>query len=133
VLNDASEWLQELVRYATHPVVPDRMGSVADFLGILDEVENELTTPEHDYIDDPSRAQIGDLLPGGYSVVRRLGQGACSVALLVERDGQDFLHKVANDPENNARVKDEADLLSKQEMRHACIVDLVDSLEVGQY
>lgn len=133
VLNGTSEWLQELIRYATNPIVPDRAGSVGEFLGILDEVENELTTPEHDYIDDPSRAQIGDLLPGGYSVVRRLGQGACSVALLVERDGQDFVLKVANDPENNARVKDEADLLSKQEMRHACIVDLVDSLEVGQY
>ncbi|QDU98788.1 Serine/threonine-protein kinase PknA [Lignipirellula cremea] len=133
VLNGASEWLQELIRYATNPIVPDRAGSVGEFLGILDEVENELTTPEHDYIDDPARAQQGDLLPGGYSVVRRLGQGSTSVALLVERDGQDFVLKVANDPENNDRVKDEADLLSKQEMRHACIVDLVDSLEVGQY
>ena len=133
VLNGASEWLQELVRYATHPIVPDRMEAVADFLGILDEVENELATPEHDYVDDPSRAQIGDLLPGGYSVVRRLGQGACSVALLVERDGQDFVLKVANDPQNNVRLQDEADLLSKREMRHACIVDLVDRLEVGQY
>lgn len=133
VLNGASEWLQELVRCATNPVVPDRMGSVADFLGILDEVENELTTPEHDYIDEPSRAQIGDLLPGGYTVVRRLGQGACSVALLVERDGQDFVFKIANDAEHNTRLKDEADLLSKQEMRHPCIVDFVETLEVGQY
>ena len=133
VLNGASEWLQELIRYATHPVVPDRIGSVAEFLGILDEVENELTTPEHDYIDEPSRAQIGDLLPGGYSVVRRLGQGACSVALLVERDRQDFVLKVASDPEHNARLQDEADLLSKQEMRHPCIVDLVEPIEIGQY
>lgn len=133
VLNGTSEWLQELVRCATHPVVPDRMASVTDFLGHLDLVEEDLTTSEHDYIDEPSRAQIGDLLPGGYQVVRRLGQGACSVALLVERDGQDFVLKVANDPENNSRVKEEADLLSKQELRHACIVDLVDTLEVGQY
>ena len=133
VLNGASEWLQELVRYATHPVVPDRMGGVADFLGILDEVENDLTDPEHDFIDDPSRAQIGDLLPGGYSVVRRLGQGGCSVALLVERDGQDFVLKVANDPGQNDRVADEADVLSKEEMRHPCIVDFVGSLEIGHY
>ena len=132
VMNGASEWLQELVRCATHPVVPDRMGGVADFLGILDEVENDLTEPEHDYIDDPSRAQIGDLLPGGYTVVRRLGQGGCSVALLVERDGQDFVLKVANDPDQNDRVADEADVLSKDEMRHPCIVDFVDSLEIGQ-
>lgn len=133
VMNGASEWLQELVRYATHPVVPDRMGGVADFLGMLDEVENDLTEPEHDYIDDPSRAQIGDLLPGGYTVVRRLGQGGCSVALLVERDGQDFVLKVANDPGQNDRVAAEADVLSKEEMRHPCIVDFVDPLEIGQY
>ena len=133
VLNGASEWLQEMIRYATNPVVPDRMGSVAEFLAMLDEVENELTTPEHDTIDDPARAQIGDLLPGGYSVVRRLGQGGCSVALLVERDGQDFVLKVASAPEHNDRLTDEADLLSKQEMRHPCIVDLVETLEIGQY
>ena len=133
VLNGANEWLQELIRCATHPVVPDRMGTVTDFLTNLDDVENELTTPEYDYIDDPSRAQIGDMLPGGYSVVRRLGQGACSVALLVARNGQDFVLKVASSPDHNARVKDEADLLSKQEMRHPCIVDLVESMEVGQY
>ncbi|MEZ6051272.1 MAG: hypothetical protein R3C02_07790 [Planctomycetaceae bacterium] len=34
--------------------------------------------------------------------------GACSVALLVERDGQDFVLKVANDPENKCSGKDEA-------------------------
>ncbi len=133
VLNGASEWLQELIRYATQPVVPNRMGGAADFLGILDEVENDLTEPEHDYIDDPSRAQIGDLLPGGYTVVRRLGQGGCSVALLVERDGQDYVLKVANDPGQNDRVADEADVLSKDEMRHPCIVDFVETMEIGQY
>jgi len=133
VLNGANEWLEELIRCATHPVVPDRMGTVADFLSSLDDVENELTTPEYEYLDDPSRAQIGDLLPGGYMVVRRLGQGACSVALLVERNGQDFVLKVASSPDHNARVKDEADLLSKQEMRHPCIVDIVEPMEVGQY
>lgn len=133
VLNGASEWLQELVRYATNPVVPDRMGSVVDFLGILDEVENELTSPEPDTIDDPSRAQIGDRLPGGYTVVRRIGQGACSVALLVERDGQDYILKAANDPEHNARLKDEAELLGKEQMRHSCIVDVTETMEIGQY
>ncbi len=133
VVNGASESLQELIRYATNPVVPDRMGSVLDFLGLLDEVENELTEPEHDYIEDVPHAQIGDLLPGGYAVVRRLGQGGCSVALLVERDGQDFVLKVANDPGQNDRVMDEADVLAKQEMRHPCIVDFVQPVEMGRY
>ena len=133
VVNGAGEWLQELIRYATNPVVPDRMSSVLEFLGTLDEVENDLTDPEYDSVEDPTRAQKGDLLPGGYSVVRRLGQGGCSVALLVELDGQDFVLKVANDPEQNDRVMDEADVLSKQEMRHPCIVDFVQSVEMGQY
>jgi serine/threonine protein kinase len=133
VVNGVSEWLEELIRCATNPIVPDRMDCVAKFLSDLDDVENELTEPEHDTIDDPSRAQIGDVLPGGYTVVRRLGQGGCSVALLVERDDQDFVLKVANDPNQNDRVADEADVLSKEEMRHPCIVDYVDSLELGQY
>jgi len=133
VLNGASEWLQDLIRYATHPVVPDRLGSVADFAEMLNEVENELTTPENDCVEDPSRAQIGELLPGGYKVVRRLGQGASSVGLLVERNDHDFILKVANDPEHNPRLQDEAELLKKDEMRHTSIVDLVESVEMGRY
>lgn len=133
VMNGATEWLQEMVRCATHPVVPDRVSSANDFLGILDEVENELTESEHDTIEDPTRAQQGDLLPGGYTVVRRLGQGGCSVALLVEKDDQDFVLKVANDPSQNDRVADEADVLSKDEMRHTCIVDFVAALDIGGY
>lgn len=133
VMNGASEWLQEMVRCATHPVVPDRVSSVTDFLGILDEVESELTESEHDTIEDPSRAQKGDVLPGGYTVVRRLGQGGCSVALLVEKDGQDYVLKVANDPSQNQKIADEAEVLCKDEMRHTCIVDFVAPLELGQY
>ncbi len=129
VLNGAGEWLQLMIQEATHPVVGNRTDSVLDFLGMLNEVENELTSPEHDYVDDPSRAQIGDLLPGRYSVVRRLGQGACSVALLVERDGQDFVIKVASDPEHNERLKGEADILRK--LRHSNVVEYVETLELS--
>lgn len=133
VLNGAGEWLQTLVQDATNPIVPDRMTSAVDFLVILDEIENELTSPDHEYVGDPTRAQMGDLLPGGYRVVRKLGEGGCSVALLVERDGQDFVLKVASQPEHNERLRGEADVLSKQEMRHPCIVDFVESLEIGQH
>ena len=55
------------------------------------------------------------------------------MALLVERDGQDYILKAANDPEHNARLKDEADLLSKDQLRHSCIVDLIGTMEIGQY
>ena len=131
VLNGAGEALQYLVQFSTHPEVPNRTDSAVEFLRELDEVESELTSPEHDYVADPTQAQIGDLLPGGNRVVRRLGQGACSVALLVTRNGDYFVLKAANDPENNPRIKDEAEVLAKEDLRHQGIVSFVEFLEVG--
>ena len=131
VLNGAGEALQYLVQFSTHPEVPNRTDSAVEFLRELDEVESELTSPEHDYVADPTQAQIGDLLPGGYCVVRRLGQGACSVALLVRRNGDHFVLKAANDPENNPRIKDEAEVLAKEDLRHQGIVSFVEFMEVG--
>src|SRR5690606_34293112 len=129
VMNGAGEWLQLLVQGATHPIVSNRTDSVSDFLATLDEVENELTAPEHDFVDDPTRAQIGDVIEGGYTVIRRLGQGACCVALLVQRDEQDYVLKVASDPEHNVRVRDEIEVLKK--LRHAHIVEWERALELG--
>ncbi len=131
VLNGAGLALQYLVQFSTHPEVTSRTDSVLDFLRDLDEVEAELTSPDHDTVLDPLQAQIGDMLPGGYRVVRRLGQGACSVALLIERDGEHFVIKVANDPENNARIRDEAEVLAKEGMRHQGIVSFISALEIG--
>lgn len=133
VLNGAGDALQYLIQYSTHPDVTQRADSVAKFLSDLDDVENEMTSPDEESIDDPTRAQMGDLLPGGYRVIRKFGEGSCAIAWLVERGEQKFVMKVANSPENNSRIKDEADVLRKKEMRHPCIVDFVESLEIGQY
>ncbi|MGM0488481.1 MAG: BREX system serine/threonine kinase PglW [Planctomycetota bacterium] len=129
VLNGAGEWLQMLVQEATHPVVANRTDSVADFLSVLDEVEEELTAPEQDYVDDPTRAQRGDILPGGFHVLKRLGQGACSLGLLVEKDDEEFVLKVASEPDHNARLKDEAEVLGK--LRHQHIVEFCGAVEMG--
>ncbi len=129
VVNGAGHELQFLIQFSTHPEVASRLDSVADFLLYLDNVEEELTTPDHDFVDDPNRAQIGDVLPGNLKVLRRLGQGACSVALLVERDGKDFVAKVANAPENNARLADEVDVLAK--LHHPRVVECCEKLEIG--
>ena len=84
VLNGAGENLQFLIQYSTHPEVTSRIDSVTDFLSCLDDVEDDLTAPEQGFIEDPTRAQKGDRLPGNLTVPKRLGQGACSVALLVD-------------------------------------------------
>src|SRR4030095_13721916 len=103
--------------------------SVVDFLSSLDKVEDELTMPEHEFVEEPSRAQKGDLLPGNFTVVKRLGQGAFSVALLVERDGQEYVLKVASDPEHNQWLKDEGEVL--QQLRHPHIVEYCDMFPIG--
>ncbi len=128
-LNGASKSLQELVQFSTHPDVASRIDSAADFLGFLDAVEEELTSPDQATVENPARAQKGDLLAGGYTVLRRLGEGACSVVLLVERDGEESVLKVANSEEHNARLRDEAELLGK--LHHAYIVKLCTTAEVG--
>ncbi len=129
VLNGAGEDLQCLIQCSTDPVVPDRTGTVVDFLGVLDDVENELTSPDHDYVEDPALAKPGELIPGGYKVVKRIGQGACSIVLLVEREGKEYVLKVASDPQHNNRLKDEADVLQK--LCHPHIIEFACAAEVG--
>ncbi|MGQ4808745.1 Serine/threonine-protein kinase PknD [Candidatus Entotheonellaceae bacterium PAL068K] len=129
VLNGAGESLQFLVHFSTHPEVTNRIDSAADFLGYLDEVEDELTAPDYEFVEDPTLAQKGDRLPGNFTVAKRLGQGACSVALLVERDGEAYVLKVASDPEHNDRLKDEGEVLQK--LRHQHVVEYCDMYPIG--
>ena len=123
------ESLQLLIQESTHPVVDERTESVTDWLNGLDEVEQDLKAKEQNLVDNPIQAQQGDLLPGNLKVIKRLGQGACSVALLVERGEAEFVLKVANDPENNDRLKNEIEVLAK--LRHQHIVEYQESLEIG--
>jgi serine/threonine protein kinase len=129
VLNGTVKELQFLIQYSTHPEVGSRIDSVADFLDCLDAVENELTAPDQHVVEDVSSAQQGDLLPGNFKVVKRLGQGACSIALLVTRDGLEYVLKAASDPKHNARLKDEAEILQK--LRHQHVVEFCDRIEIG--
>jgi len=63
-------------------------------------------------------------------VLRRLGQGSSSAALLTERDGQIWALKVANSADHNARLEDEAETLQK--LRHPHIVEWAESLVINQ-
>ena len=87
----------------------------------LDDVEDELTAPATDTLDDPLPAQKGDRLAGRLRRPKRLGQGASSVALLVERDGEEFVLKVANAEDHARRLRDEGEVLGK--LRTSYIVE----------
>jgi serine/threonine protein kinase len=113
VLDGAGPKLCELVRYATHPDVGSRIQTAEDFLVWLDEVEAELTAPEGRQAADPDAAQKGDELEGGFVVERVLGQGSTGKALLVRRDGKEFVLKVARAEEDNARLRGEGEVLDK--------------------
>lgn len=131
VVNGAGPQLQDLIKLATHPEVPSRLGSAGEFLELLEAVEDELTEPEQHFLNDPSRAQRGDVLAGNFQVVRRLGQGACSIGFLVERDGLQYVLKVASSAEQSPRIRDEAEVLEK--LRHQYIVELLDTVEIGEH
>ena len=128
-LNGAAPSLQELVQFSTHPDVTSRIDSAADFLAGLDNIEEELTAPAADAIAEPVRAQKGDRVAGGFTVVRRLGQGGTSVALLVERDGEEYVLKAPNTEEDEPRVRAEGEVLAK--LRHPHVIEHVETLELS--
>ena len=106
---------QELVHVATCPEVLARYDTIRSFLDELEGVEDELTTPDPEATVDPSVAGTGDRLEGGFTVVKRMGKGSSSDALLVREDGSDeeLILKVALDVAHNDRLVAEGDVLAK--------------------
>ena len=133
VLNGATVSLQELIQWSTLPVVADReslISTVSDFLDLLEKVEDDATTPDRDsVVDDPDQAKSGDLLAGGFRVLHRLGKGASSVGLLVEKEGQQAILKVAIDTDRNERLLEEARIVEK--LRHPNIAEHLRTVTVG--
>ena len=129
VVDGVGPQLEEAVRWATHPDVSNRIGSAGEFLEHLDLIEEELTAPDRDETVDPLLAKRGQLLEGGFEVERELGQGATAKALLVKRDGETFVLKVALDDHQAKRLHGEAEAL--RQVRSEFIVALREELEVG--
>lgn len=111
VLDGAGLKLEELIQWSTHPDVLTRIGSVEDFLILLEDVEDELTAPAKAVVVDPLQAKRGDRLEHGFVVDRVLGQGATATALLVTKDDKQFVLKVALNEDHNARLHEEAEAL----------------------
>lgn len=129
VLDGAGPKLEELIRWSTHPDVLTRIGSVEDFLTLLDDVEDELTAPAESLVADPLQAKRGDRLPHGFVVERVLGQGATAIALLVKKEDKEYVLKVALTDTDNDRLHDEAEAL--RAIHSEFIVALVDELTMG--
>jgi len=129
VLDGAPDSLQLLVQAATDPNPADRPSDVREFLRMLDDVEDELTAPEPERGALPADARQGDLLTGGFKVLRRLGAGSTCHALAVENpEGQQGVLKVAKDPSFNERLRQEYDTL--REVPHPNIVKAFDIHEI---
>ena len=131
-VDGVGEFLQELVRASTAPIVGKRIHSVAEFLDYLKEAEAECrpTEPKVETAD-PSTANADDVLDGGLTVVKRLGRGSTADALLVKREGGEgeLVLKVAVDAAHADRVRAEADIL--RHLRHQNIVRLDAEIEVS--
>ncbi len=129
VLNGAPESLDQLVQYSTDPDVTDRLDTADEFVEYLDRVEDELTTPSNQLVGDPTHAKPSDILPGGYTVVRKLGTGSTAIAFLVEKDERELVLKVAVDIDHNDRVRDEGEVLQK--LDNSLIIRCYGIIQVG--
>lgn len=120
VLNGCSSKMQELVQIATGPGPSDRYATIREFLEELHALEDELTQPDPEQTVDPGVAVANSRIDGGFTVLRKLGRGSSSDALLVRRDGSDVpcVLKVAIDPAHNDHLDAEAEALEKCRSEH---------------
>jgi serine/threonine protein kinase len=113
IADSISPQMDDLVREATQVSPRDRLGSVREFVRKLDQIEAALTDPQDRApVPDPLQATKGDVIEG-WTVVRTLGKGTTSKALLVTRDGEaKRVFKVALDDRAAERLKKEAQQLA---------------------
>lgn len=136
VVDGLPEDLELFVQTATDPV-PSRRETIRELLGLLDGALDELTVPtEPDLVEaaptaDPVAAHQGDVLDGGWQVLRRLGSGSTAVALLCARLGstEPEVLKVAKDEEHAPRLLEEAKAL--EQLTHPCLVACFGVERVG--
>ncbi len=104
VIDSVSPTMDALVRDATQLSQADRTESVRQFLRRLDTIEEELTAPEPDPQQDPLTAGPGDEILG-WTVLRQLGTGSTSKALLVSTDGGEYAKRVFKVALNDAAAR----------------------------
>ena len=124
VADSISPSMDALVRDATRIFPADRTQSIRHFLKSLDEIEEDLTAPDTGPEADPLTAVKGDEI-AGWTVERVLGKGSTSRALLVTKDGNPRVFKVALNESAARRLTHEAEQLSQLTDSHvAPLLDL---------
>jgi serine/threonine protein kinase len=120
VIDAPADTLRSLIRSCTSPDRLGRPDSLAEVLHELNQVEAELTTPDEEARLDPLEAKPGERLLGGLELIERLGRGSTAVALLVRKDGQEQVLKIANQPEHNDRIR--AEFAALKQLQHPGVV-----------
>jgi len=121
--------LEEFIQWSTHPDALTRIGNVEDFMAMLDEVEDELTAPDQSEIVEPLLAKRNDRLEHDYVVKSVLGQGATARALLVTKDDEEFVLKVALTDDDNFRLQAEGEALDK--IQSEFIIKIHKTIEIA--
>lgn len=108
-----------------------RPGSIAEALGLLDDLEEDWTAPEAVDEPHPTAARRGSTLADGrFRIIGRLGSGSTAFALLArdrEQGDRECVLKVALEPALNSRIDAEAGALQRFEEPHpSTIVRLLD-------
>jgi serine/threonine protein kinase len=131
VLDGCGKQLQDLIQYSTNPDVMGRYGTIDEFLQDLDNVVDELTTPEPEATVDPAEAKPDERLEGGFTVIRKMGRGSSADVLLVRSDdsNDEMVLKVALDASLNDRLAAEGEALSR--LGHPNIVRWLRTLTVN--
>ena len=145
VADSVSQFMDELVQAATAPVPAQRLTTVAEFLEMLEAVEEELTAPPtttghppdrppEDELD-PLEARAGDLVGRGqWRIVKRLGTGSTSRAFLADnqRTGRKEVLKVALSDEKASRLEHEAQVLRQLADSRVIRLASPEPIRIGQ-
>jgi serine/threonine protein kinase len=123
VADSVTPAMDALVRGATALSPAERTGTVREFLRGLGEIEKELDAPAAE--PDPLKAVARDTV-AGWTVVRVLGKGSTSRALLVEKAGEKArVFKVALTTSAARRLEREAQQLA--ELTDSHVAQLLDT------
>jgi len=120
VADSISAFADELVQAATAPVPGQRLTTVAEFLEMLEVIEDELTAPPPSVHPEPAEPEPTDPLEarpgdrvGEWVIRKRLGTGSTCRAFLADNDrtGHAEVLKVGLSDEKGSRLAHEARVL----------------------